>query len=114
MTESARPDDDEADAAKSDAIRAGFDWSAVAPSTAVIEAVAIAADREPVALEPLYDSIDPEALDAFVLSTETQPTAATSTVAFGLDGHDVTVHCDGTVVVLPVEPRTEPEYRAYR
>lgn len=104
MTESARPDEAEADAATSDAIRAEFDWSAVAPSTAVIEAVAIATDREPMALEPLYDAIDPEALDAFVLSTKTRPTAATSTVAFGLDGHDVTVHCDGTVVVRPVAP----------
>lgn len=40
------------------------------PSAAVIQAVANASDEDPREMEPLYDAIDPDALDALVRSAE--------------------------------------------
>jgi hypothetical protein len=41
-----------------------FDSRDCLPSAAVVEAVAEASGTEPLALPPLYDAIDPDALDA--------------------------------------------------
>lgn len=62
-------------------------------STRVIEAVAEATDGDPLDMEPLYDVVDPEALDCLFA------TAVTGHVSFQYDGHDVTVHSDGRVLV---------------
>lgn len=109
MPESRRPDDEGASSDARGPIRAEFDWSDVLPSTAVVETVAIATDREPMALGPLYDAIDPDALDTLVRSGGTDPTDGIASVTFALDGHEVTVRRDGTVVVIPVEARSKPE-----
>lgn len=101
MTASDRPDDDEGSPDGEGVIRAEFDWSSKVPSTAVVEAVAIASDREPTAIEPLYGAVDPDALDALVRSDATDSGGAEATVSFSFAGHDVTVHGDGTVVVRP-------------
>jgi|AntRauTorcE11898_2_1112593.scaffolds.fasta_scaffold62552_2 hypothetical protein len=63
------------------------------PSLHVIDAIATATGTDPVSLPPLYDTIDPEALDA-VLNTE-----ATIEVVFEYDGHAVEVTGDGEVLV---------------
>lgn len=104
MSDAKRPDDD-----GPGAIRAEFDWSTVPPSTAVVETVAIAADRDPVALEPLYDAIDPDALDALIHSRGARSTDGDATVTFGIDGYQVTIQRAGTVVVRPDAGRPEPE-----
>lgn len=90
-------------------ILATYDWSSTAPSTGVVETVATAGDREPTALEPLYASVDPDALDALVRSNGTRPTDGDVTVTFAFAGHEVTVSANGAVVVRPLEPRSEPE-----
>lgn len=46
-----------------DILHAEFDWAVVPPSRAVVETVAIAADRAAVGLPPLIEAIDPDALD---------------------------------------------------
>lgn len=60
-------------------IRAEFDWSVVTPSMAVVETVAIALDMEPTGLEPLYETIDPDALDTFIHSMVTNSTDGDAT-----------------------------------
>lgn len=109
MRESKWPDDDGPTANTRGSIRAKFDWSEVSPSNAVVETVAIAADREPTVLEPLYETVDPDALDALIRSRGTNSTDGDATVTFALDGYRVTVQRNGTVVVRPDEARAESE-----
>ena len=76
------------------AIRAQYEWPSTPPSTAVVETVAIASNREPMALEPLYESLDPDALNTIVRSN-----GSPSTVAFSFAGYRVTVRSIGEIVV---------------
>jgi len=87
-------------------IRAEFDWSMVTPCMAVVETLAVALGRESTAFEPLYESVDPDALDAIVRPDRRRPSAGGLSVQFTHAGHDVTVRRTGTVVVRPVEPRS--------
>lgn len=99
MTTSDLPDEPDSSSEGDGVIRATFDWTARTPSTAVIEMVAIAVDREPTELEPMYEVIDPEALDSIVGQNGEYPARKNTTVAFTLNDHDITVRSDGTVVV---------------
>lgn len=85
-------------------IRAEYDWSAVTPSTAVIETLAIALDREPTKVTPLYETVDPDALDTLVSRGRKASAAVGPSVRFIHDGHEVTVDSAGTIVVRQVEP----------
>jgi hypothetical protein len=66
---------------------------------AVAEAVAAADATDALALPPLADTIDPEALDDFVDG----PTGYDTTVEFEYQGHRITVHGDGILDVSPGE-----------
>lgn len=90
-------------------IQAEYDWSLLAPSTAVIETVAIATNREPTGLDSLFETVDPEALDALVRSSGPHTTERDVTVRFGFAGHDVTVQNNGMVVIEPDGSRHESE-----
>lgn len=72
------------------------------PSTQVIEAVAEATDSVQTELQPLYEVIDPDALDSLYSSLDARSTA---TVTFRYEGCSVTVRTDGetapTVNVTP-------------
>jgi hypothetical protein len=81
------------------AVRAQFDWASTAPSTAVIETLAVALDREGTTLDPLYESVDPDALDALVHSTGPSTNGDTVTVSFVFAEQQVTVHGTGEVIV---------------
>lgn len=63
------------------------------PSVRVVEAVADAIDADPLELPPLYETVDPDALDALF------DAGLEGCVQFPYDGHDVTIHGDGTLVV---------------
>jgi len=65
-------------------------------STAVIEAVAEAAETEPDELPVLTNVVDPDALDALFAGSET-----TGSVQFQYAGYDVTVSADRTIQVRP-------------
>lgn len=106
VTASDRPADGERSSNGDGAIQVEFDRASKAPSAAVVEAVAIASDREPTAIEPLYGAVDPDALDALVRSNGTGSQDAHATVSFSFAGHSVTVHGDGTVVVRPGSRRS--------
>lgn len=109
MTESNQSDDEGSGSDANGTIRTEFDWSVETPTTAVVETVAVAASREPVALEPLYETVDPDALDTLVRSREKNSTDGGVAVTFAFDGYEITVHSDGTVVVRPVEAHSESE-----
>ena len=69
--------------------RAGRGKSA---SMTVVEAVGAAADTPVLELPPLFDAIDPDALDALFAGRPTN-----GVVTFRYAGYDVTVRADGTV-----------------
>ncbi|TYL38986.1 hypothetical protein CV102_10485 [Natronococcus pandeyae] len=68
-------------------------------SQRVVRAVAIEIDADPLEMEPLYDVIDSEALNALFEPTKRDATRSTGTVAFRYAGCAVTVHADGGVEV---------------
>lgn len=63
------------------------------PSVSVVEAVAAETGADPVSLAPLYDVIDPDALDRLF------DDGASGCVEFEFCDHEVVVHADGRVLV---------------
>jgi len=104
IDESERPSGGEGTDAADGTVRARYEWSSTLPSIAVIETVAIAVNREPTTIEPLYDSVDPDALDVLMQSNEAPADADPVTVSFGFAGRLVAVYGTGEVVVRPVAP----------
>ncbi|RLM32980.1 HalOD1 output domain-containing protein [Haloarcula sp. Atlit-120R] len=97
--ESERSSADEQDVT-TEPVRAQYEWSSTAPSTAVIETVAIAVNRAPTTLEPLYESLDPDALDTLLRPTGSASSdVETVTVSFNFADWQVTVHSRGDVIV---------------
>lgn len=103
MGESDRRDDDDVGSVESDIVHAEFDWSTTPPSTAVIETVAAATDREPTAIGPLFESVDPDALDAFVDPSNASTNDANRLTSFEFAGKHVTVRASGHVAVQPID-----------
>ncbi|OIB57844.1 HalOD1 output domain-containing protein [Natrialba sp. SSL1] len=68
-------------------------------SLAVIEAVSTATDCDPTELPPLYDTIDPDALDA--LFSDQTATDVRPEISFTYDQYEVTI--SRTEVQLSVE-----------
>lgn len=88
---------DETHSSDDNTVRRRYEWSETSPSVAVAETVALAADTDPTAIEPLFEELDPGALDAVVCSEG----AAEPTVSFRINEFTVTVTSDGEVVVRP-------------
>lgn len=71
-----------------------------AVSTAVVAAVADAKDVDPLDLEPLYETVDPDALDALFSGACGSPTE----VSFTFAGFEVVVRgADDVAVTAPVQ-----------
>lgn len=85
------------------AYRAMFDAEIVEPSTAVVGAVSTVAGNDPRDIEPLYSTIDPDALDA--LFDRRKTAEGDLQIRFTIDGYDVTLSSYGSVVVRP--PNTD-------
>ena len=81
------------------AVRVQYEWASTPPSIAVIETVAVALDRETTALGPLYESVDPDALETLLQSNGSSATPSDVTVTFTVADRQVTVHDSGEVVV---------------
>lgn len=76
-----------------------YDWTERAPSTAIVESVASATDMPVTSLEPLYDCLDPDALDRLI---ESESAAASNVeLEFLFSGATVRVCADGRVEVVP-------------
>jgi len=70
----------------------------------IVDSVAAATDQEATELQPLYEVIDPEALETLVESVST-PSAS---VTFSYHGFKVTVAADRTVTLTPNHTGNEP------
>lgn len=68
-------------------------------SEGVVQAVAASEDVDPMQLQPLYDVIDPEALDTLFQRTADGAPATTGSVRFEYAGNTVVVHSDGSIHV---------------
>jgi hypothetical protein len=84
---------------KGKTVRRQFEWAETRPSAAVIQTVAEAVDRSPTSFGPLFEYVDPDALDALFRSDERVLTDEYTVVSFLFASHDVTVRSDGTVEV---------------
>jgi len=72
----------------------------------VAEVVATRTDRDVLELPPLYDSIDPDALDTVCSGLES------GSITFQYAGHDVTVHADRSIELsTSTSPTPQPPER---
>jgi len=80
---------------------AHYDWEDDGePSRCVIETVAAATGTEPLDMEPLYDTVDPEYLDR-VFEPRSGCSPSDGRITFRFQGCDVSVDTDGWTVVSP-------------
>lgn len=80
------------------------DWHGMGASShrfseGVVQAVAAAKGVDPMQLQPLYDVVDLDALDALFQRTADGAPATTGSVRFEYAGKTVVVHSDGSVHV---------------
>lgn len=83
-----------------DAYVATFDPSEVSANAAVVDSVAAVLRRDPLEIDPLYEYVDTDSLDAMIdaASHKSSPYISAS---FRFEGTDVTVRGDGTVTIEP-------------
>ncbi|MFC7155251.1 HalOD1 output domain-containing protein [Halomarina halobia] len=108
MSDDERPADRRIPAEAPETIHVTYDWSVTSPSVAVVETVARAMDREPMAMIPLHESVDPDALDALFqpLPEDRSPTDVSILMTYA--GYAVTVRYTGDVTARRADPgRTE-------
>ena len=74
-----------------------YDPSVLAPSAAVVQAVATQTRRSGVEIDPLFSAVDPEALDA-VFSRD-----GVYEVSFTYEGYRVTVDGDARISLRPAD-----------
>jgi len=84
--------------ADAEAYLAQFDDDAIAPSMAVIEAMASVCDASPTALEPLADTVDPMAIDRLVQGADGDADRA---LEFHYLDYVVTVYGHGVIEIQP-------------
>ena len=72
-------------------------------STTVVTAVAKASGEDPTDLPPLYESIDPDALDKLLGGGLGRSGSHDGYLTFTYADHSVTVHADGEIVVHAIE-----------
>lgn len=89
--------------AETETYLASFDRHSDSVRLAVVSAVAVVADTPPLELPPLYDEIDPGALEALTVPTPPSPSIDERRVSITFDGCDVTVHSRGIIAVQPPE-----------
>ncbi|WP_161972972.1 HalOD1 output domain-containing protein [Halostella pelagica] len=70
-------------------------------STAVVSAVAAASDTDPLYMDPLYSTINPDALDT--LGTPQRAADGDRHITFEFHGYEVTVSSYGSLKISPLE-----------
>lgn len=104
MSDETEPIDRVADDRRSGTVRARYDWSSMSPAAAVVKTVSVAEDREPETLDPIYDVVDPDALDAIFGRTTADARDPDIQVSLIYAGYRVTVRGDGVVTAEPLAP----------
>lgn len=84
---------------KSETYRAEFDRAKTAPSSAVVASLGEVLDVDVREMDPLYESIDPDALDA-LMRQRSDPEGDVA-VCFTVDRHEVSVYDYGVVAISP-------------
>lgn len=69
-------------------------------SVAVVMAVADVIERDPETIEPLHNTIDPEALERLFASPKITAEDSDGRVMFSLEGCEVTVYANGRLEVV--------------
>lgn len=83
--------------------RAVHDWGrGESLSTTLIVVIETVANAHPSELPPLYESINPDALDHLFESTDAADRHATGRLTLQYAGFLVTVHADGEIVFRPL------------
>lgn len=81
--------------------RTNYNWSSRGSlSTAVLDAVGEAAERDALDLPPLYEQIDPEGLENLFAPIPGSE-RCTGSVTFPLGDYHVTIAADGEIVIYP-------------
>lgn len=83
-----------------EATQAEYSWEDVSPATAVLETVATANNEDSRTISPLYETLDPDALDQVIRSAAASGCLAT--VSFAFEANQVTVDSTGQITVRPV------------
>ncbi|MDS0282857.1 HalOD1 output domain-containing protein [Haloarcula onubensis] len=73
-----------------------FDWSETPPSVAVVRLLSVATNSDPTAIDPLGETVDPDALDRLLPSMDDG-----SKLEFTHRRLSVFLHGDGTAAVEP-------------
>lgn len=81
--------------------RATFDESTTPPSLALVATLSTALDAEPTEIDPLYETVDPDAIDE--LLTEPDPSADPVTVSFHIERYEARLSSTG---LIHLHPRT--------
>lgn len=71
----------------------------------VISAVSAVTNTPPLEMEPLFDAVDPDALNSLLRRNSDAATRSGVTVSFRFEGHEVTADASGEVLVDVSEPR---------
>lgn len=90
------------DGHEEDAIHKQYDWSDTDPSMAVVKTVAVATNQEATTLRPLYEVIDPDALDALVGENGVR-TATEASISFIYEQCKITVNSSGDIIVWTLD-----------
>jgi hypothetical protein len=69
----------------------------------IVLAVADAVETDPLDLDPLHDSVDPDALDQLFSPAADEADSVRGRVEFRYADCDVAVYADGRVVVTPIK-----------
>lgn len=80
----------------SDAYYATFDPTDRSVNEAVVESVAAVLNREPLEIDPLYEYVDPDALEAMI-DAAGQKRSPYCSMSFRFEETDVTVGADGRI-----------------
>ena len=67
------------------------------PADAVVGAIAAVTDTEPLELPPMYETIDPEALNLLFARRTDDPDAPEKVLSFSMNGWNVFVRDDGRI-----------------
>ncbi|UTF54005.1 HalOD1 output domain-containing protein [Natronosalvus rutilus] len=78
-----------------------FDPTEETPAQAIIDAVAAADGCDPLSLPPLFDAIDPDALNGLVAQPRSGPERRSWALSFEYGGWLVTVDADRRIVLEP-------------
>ena len=86
-----------------DTYRVSFDATSHSLNESIISTVAAVSGTEPMELPPLYDVLDPDALEALIELNAARPAESDIHVTFTFNGYTVTVHTYGIIAVQPAD-----------